>query len=168
MLLTCTAGVKTLTGYRSLAFHPVFHDQTRRLFGGRHPLWGIGVTSLIAEISRPAACSARMADSRPAPGPFTQTSTRFKPRSIASLAADSAAICAANGVLFREFRNVPPLPPLDQLIVCPCRSARVTIVLLKVALIWATPIESTCRSRLRERLRLALANLLPPRNKVSY
>ena len=48
-----------------------FNDQTRRLFGGRHPLCGIGVTSLIMVTSRPAVCSARMAASRPAPGPLT-------------------------------------------------------------------------------------------------
>ena len=46
-------------------------DQTRRRFGGRQPLWGTGVTSLIRVTSRPTACSARMAASRPAPGPFT-------------------------------------------------------------------------------------------------
>lgn len=46
-------------------------DQTRRRFGGRQPLWGIGVVSRIVAISRPEAESARMADSRPEPGPFT-------------------------------------------------------------------------------------------------
>ena len=46
-------------------------DQTRRRFGGRQPLWGMGVTSLIRVTSRPVACSARIADSRPAPGPLT-------------------------------------------------------------------------------------------------
>ena len=47
---------------------------TRRRFGGRHPLCGIGVTSRIASTFRPTACSARNADSRPAPGPLTSTS----------------------------------------------------------------------------------------------
>jgi hypothetical protein len=108
-------------------------NQTLRRLGGRHPLCGIGVTSLIAEISNPAACSARMADSRPAPGPFTQTSTRFNPNSIASLAAASAASCAAKGVLFRDPLNAPPLPPLDQLSEWPCVSDIVMIVLLNVA-----------------------------------
>ena len=46
-------------------------DQTRRRFGGRQPLWGMGVTSLMRVTSRPVACSARIADSRPAPGPLT-------------------------------------------------------------------------------------------------
>ena len=53
--------------------------ETRRRLGGRQPLCGIGVTSLIAEISSPAACSERIAASRPAPGPFTHTSTFFSP-----------------------------------------------------------------------------------------
>ena len=44
---------------------------TRRRFGGRQPLCGIGVTSLIMVTSRPAACSARIAASRPEPGPLT-------------------------------------------------------------------------------------------------
>ena len=44
---------------------------TRRRFGGRQPLWGIGVTSLIMLTSRPAACRERMAASRPEPGPLT-------------------------------------------------------------------------------------------------
>ena len=42
--------------------------------------------------SRPAACKARIAASRPDPGPFTNTSTVRRPCSIAALAACSAAI----------------------------------------------------------------------------
>ncbi len=79
---------------------------TRRRFGGRQPLCGIGVTSLIIVISRPAACSERIAASRPAPGPLTSTSVDFMPCSIALRAAASAAICAANGVDFFD-----PLKP---------------------------------------------------------
>ena len=48
-----------------------FLDQTRRRLGGRQPLCGIGVTSRMSVILNPAACSARSADSRPEPGPFT-------------------------------------------------------------------------------------------------
>lgn len=44
-------------------------DQTRRRFGGRQPLCGMGVTSRIAVMTKPADCSARTADSRPDPGP---------------------------------------------------------------------------------------------------
>ena len=50
-------------------------NQTRRFFGGRQPLCGIGVLSLMVRTSRPAVASARTADSRPAPGPLTFTST---------------------------------------------------------------------------------------------
>src|SRR3954451_16199608 len=35
--------------------------QTLRRLGGRHPLCGTGVTSLIAPTSRPTACSERIA-----------------------------------------------------------------------------------------------------------
>ena len=74
---------------------------------------GIGVTSRIAEISRPTAWSDRMAASRPAPGPRTNTSTCLSPRSIALRAAFSAAVCAAKGVLLREPLK-PTLPALVQ------------------------------------------------------
>src|SRR5437867_4240208 len=73
----------------------------------------MGVTSLMAEMSSPAACNDRIAASRPEPGPFTHTSTFFKPSEIASFAADSAEICAANGVLLRETLN-PTFPALAQ------------------------------------------------------
>ena len=45
----------------------------------------------MAVISSPTACSDRMAASRPAPGPFTNTSTCFSPYSMALRAAISAA-----------------------------------------------------------------------------
>src|SRR5216117_2178033 len=76
--------------------------QTRRFLGGRHPLCGIGVTSRIERICRPAVASAWIADSRPEPGPCTRTCTRRTPRFIASRAACSAATVAANGVDFLE------------------------------------------------------------------
>src|SRR5206468_11662139 len=60
---------------------------TRRFLRGRQPLCGMGVTSLMVLISRPMAWRARIADSRPEPGPFTRTSTSFKPWPIAWRAA---------------------------------------------------------------------------------
>src|SRR5258705_2881364 len=106
----------------------------------------MGVTSLIAEISRPAACSDRMAASRPPPGPRTHTSTRFIPCPSASRAQASAATWAAKGVLLREPLK-PTLPALAQVMTLPSRSAIVMIVLLKLACTWATPFEPTLRSR---------------------
>ena len=54
-----------------------FHNMsyTRRRLRGRHPLCGIGVTSRIEVMVKPAACSERSADSRPEPGPATSTSS---------------------------------------------------------------------------------------------
>src|ERR1700751_3713550 len=52
---------------------------TRRRFGGRQPLCGIGVTARITTMCSPAAASARTADSRPEPGPFTRPSPLFIP-----------------------------------------------------------------------------------------
>lgn len=82
-----------------------------------------------------------MAASLPAPGPLTQTSTLLTPDSRAILAETSAAIPAAKGVLF--FDPLKPLfPAEDQVITFPRVSVIVTIVLLKVAWIWAIPDDS--------------------------
>src|SRR5438093_5483942 len=109
--------------------------QTRRFLGGRHPLCGIGVTSRIDRICRPAVASAWIADSRPEPGPCTRTCTRFTPNPNASRAHCSAATVAANGVLFLEPLN-PALPDEPHDTVLPCVSVMVMVVLLKVAAMW--------------------------------
>src|SRR5580658_7407193 len=63
------------TGYWVLGTEYWLLLYTRRRFGGRQPLCGIGVVSLIDRTSIPAEASARTADSRPEPGPLTRTST---------------------------------------------------------------------------------------------
>src|SRR3970282_2806349 len=73
-----------------------------RFLGGRQPLCGTGVTSEMLVILKPAALSARTADSRPGPGPLMRTSRFFTPHSCAARPADSAATCAANGDDFCE------------------------------------------------------------------
>src|SRR5579875_2998611 len=108
-------------------------SHTLRRLGGRQPLWGIGVTSEIVPTSRPVACSDRIAVSRPEPGPFTNTSTLRMPCSCARRAAASAAICAANGVDFRE--PLKPTWPADAHdTTLPIGSVIETIVLLNVLL----------------------------------
>src|ERR1700675_4244913 len=82
---------------------------TLRRLGGRQPLCGTGVTSLMPETSMPVFWIERIAVSRPEPGPFTSTSTLRTPCSIPARAAFSAAICAANGVDLREPLN-PTFP----------------------------------------------------------
>src|SRR4030067_131918 len=57
---------------------------SRRL-GGRQPLCGTGVTSLMLVIFSPIAFRARTADSRPGPGPLMWISTFFTPHSRAAL-----------------------------------------------------------------------------------
>src|SRR5689334_23955587 len=118
--------------------------QTLRRFGGRQPLCGIGVTSLIERICNPAAASAWMADSRPLPGPCTRTCTRLTPMPNASLAHISAATVAANGVDFLEPLKFA-FPDDAHATALPCMSVIVTIVLLKVAFTWAMPSASTTR-----------------------
>src|SRR3954464_6428332 len=112
--------------------------QTLRRLGGRHPLCGTGVTSLMVPTSRPTACNERIAVSRPEPGPFTNTSTLRMPCSCARRAAASAAICAANGVDLREPLK-PTWPALAHEITLPIGSVIETIVLLNVLLMWACP-----------------------------
>src|SRR3954447_2309452 len=115
--------------------------QTLRRFGGRQPLCGVGVTSLIVPTSRPTACSERIAVSRPEPGPLTKTSTLRMPCSCARRAAASAAICAANGVDLRE--PLKPTWPADaHEITAPVGSVMETIVLLNVLLMCAWPWET--------------------------
>src|SRR5262249_38385035 len=113
-------------------------DYTRRFFGGRQPLWGSGVTSSMALTVRPALCRAVMADSRPEPGPLTRTSISFRPIFGALSAAVWAARCAATGVLLR-LPLTPTVPADAKHNVSPLVSLIVTMVLLNVALIWATP-----------------------------
>ena len=96
-------------------------------------------------IFSPAACNARIADSRPEPGPFTKTSTCRIPFSMAFFAAASAARCAANGVLLRDPLN-PWLPALAQTTTFPARSVMVMIVLLNDAWTCATPVCTCLRS----------------------
>src|SRR3954471_156273 len=134
--------------------------QTRRFLGGRQPLWGSGVTSSIALIDRPEACSAVMALSRPEPGPLTLTSTSLTPYFVAVAAAVSAARWAANGVLLR-LPLKPTVPDEAQHSASPLGSVIVTVVLLNVALIC-----TTARLTLRRVLRflaLATGRLLPGR-----
>src|SRR5262245_48763364 len=98
----------------------------------------------------PPACRAVMADSRPEPGPLTRTSISFRPNLDAFSAAVSAARWAAKGVLLR-LPLKPTVPADAKHSVSPLVSVMVTMVLLNVALMWATP---------RLTLRLALRFLL--------
>src|SRR5258706_10184962 len=117
----------------------------------------MGVTSLIDLMSRPDAARARMADSRPAPGPFTLTSMLRTPCSCASCAAFWAATCAANGVPLRDPLK-PIRPALDHARRLPIGSEIATIVLLNDAAMEATPCGMFFRSlRLPDCLRAAAA-----------
>src|SRR5690554_6912740 len=98
----------------------------------------MGVASVMLCTRKPAALSARTADSRPGPVPLTSTSTFFTPSSAAAVAARSLATLAANGVLLREPRKPEP-PAVAQERALPWRSVIVMMVLLKEAWIWAIP-----------------------------
>src|SRR6266536_2982347 len=128
----------------------VARHQTRLRFGGRQPLCGIGVTSLMPATSMPTFWIERMAVSRPDPGPFTTTSTLRTPCSIARRAAVSAACWAAYGVDLREPLK-PTLPADAHAITFPSWSAIVMIVLLNDDLMCAVPYAMFLRSRRRGR-----------------
>src|SRR4029078_9604431 len=113
--------------------------------------------------TRPTACSARSADSRPEPGPQTSTSSVRMPCSCALRDTSSAATCAANGVDLREPLN-PCAPADDQAIELPCASVMVIIVLLNEELTWATPDEMFLRSRRRTRVASLAIKILPEVN----
>jgi len=85
--------IKSITTYRDLIPNQAVY--TLLFFGGLHPLCGNGVTSLIITTSIPLFEIALIELSRPEPGPFTYTSTFFKPASTAVFAASDAAIWAA-------------------------------------------------------------------------
>ena len=84
------------------------------------------------------APSDRMAVSRPEPGPLTKTSIFFMPWSMARRPAASAAIWAAKGVDLREPLK-PTVPAEAHEITAPVGSVIVTMVLLNVLLMWASP-----------------------------
>jgi hypothetical protein len=92
----------------------------------------MGVTSRIDLISKPAVVSARTADSRPAPGPFTFTSSDRMPTALAALPALSAACVAAKGVPLRDPLK-PIAPALDHDTTLPSGSVIVMTVLLNEA-----------------------------------
>src|SRR5580698_5789318 len=99
----------------------------------------MGVRSRIERTSSPAVASARTADSRPAPGPLTRTSTDLNPDSLALFAAVSEACCAANGVPLRDPRK-PSDPELDHDSTFPMGSVIVMMVLLKEACTCTNPV----------------------------
>src|SRR4029077_14492421 len=94
-------------------------------------------TSSMALIVSPADCKPVIALSRPEPGPFTRTSISFTPNFAALSAHVSAARCGAKGVLLR-LPLKPDVPAVAQHKTSPFKSVIVTVVLLNVALIWAT------------------------------
>src|SRR5215472_14052256 len=86
-----------------------------------------------------------MAVSRPEPGPFTNTSTLRMPWSMARRAAASAAICAANGVDFRDPLK-PTCPEDAHEMTFPTGSVMETMVLLNVLRMCACPWATFFRS----------------------
>lgn len=111
---------------------------------------GIGVTSWMERTRIPALAMARIAESRPLPGPFTRTSTVRIPLATAARAADSPALWAANAVFLREPRN-PIAPELLCATTLPSVSVKLMSVLLNVAMMYARPCGTNLRSRLRLR-----------------
>src|SRR5450759_3657869 len=113
---------------------------TRRFLGGRQPLCGTGVISAMVRTFNPIDCTARMALSRPGPGPLTIRSTSWMPIEMAALIACSAARRAAKGVLLR-LPLKPADPALPQQTALPWVSVTVTMVLLNDAYTCTCPVD---------------------------
>ena len=113
----------------------------RRAFGGRGPLCGTGVMSLMAVIWIPLVEKARIDDSRPAPTPDTTTETSFTPIAAARSPTSSPTLAAANGVPFLAPEN-PSDPEEDHVTMLPDLSPRHILVLLKVASTYSMPVSS--------------------------
>src|SRR3989344_5004192 len=97
--------------------------------GGRGPLCGIGVMSLMLNIAKPLAFNDLTEDSLPAPTPFTRTCTSRRPNPWALATASLTITVAAYGVAF--FGPLKPQCPADDHDkTLPLISVRVTIVLL--------------------------------------
>src|SRR5688572_21858810 len=109
----------------------------------------MGVVSRMVITRMPALAIARIADSRPPPGPFTRTSHWCIPASCAFLAASNAACCAAKGVPLREPRK-PRAPADDCAIRFPSRSVIEIIVLLNDAAMCTMPLGTFFFSFLRK------------------
>src|SRR5690606_38955427 len=92
----CAAADANRSGCPELSGRPPAGSrQTRRRLEGLTPLCGIGVTSRMLVMVKPTAWSARIALSRPEPGPLISTSSVRTPCSAAFLPASSAATWAA-------------------------------------------------------------------------
>ena len=90
------------------------------------------MTSLMERTRTEVPWIARMAASRPGPGPLTKMSTSCSPKLIAAAMTCSAATLAAKGVLFLDPLK-PDAPALLPITALPSWSEIVTIVLLKEA-----------------------------------
>ena len=154
-----TGGYGSSTGQRMVSHFAPFQEQLHPLVLRQEPAHGSRVTRDVSTLRRlevgtrragsrdvldgpttstPVFWIVRIAVSRPEPGPFTTTSTRRIPCSMARRAAVSAASCAANGVDLREPLK-PTLPADAHAMVLPCWSVKVMIVLLNDDLMWAVP-----------------------------
>src|SRR3989344_5764542 len=104
-------------------------NYTRRTFGGRGPLCGIGVTSCMDNISNPWFANDRIAASRPEPTPRTNTWICIGPDFLSFSVNAPTIFEAANGVAFLGPEN--PSDPADaHASTFPFSSVTVTTVLL--------------------------------------
>src|SRR3989344_5843528 len=108
------------------------HNYTRLGLGGRGPLCGIGVASLIERIWMPLPEKARRTDSRPAPTPRIITDASFSPIIMLFSPRNSPTLAAAYGVDFLAPEK-PSAPALEDTMAFPLSSVIIAFVLLKVA-----------------------------------
>jgi hypothetical protein len=116
--------------------------QTRRFFGGRQPLCGIGVTSVMLVTLKPALVQRAHGGLTAWAWSLDVDVEIHHAEFLRRAPARDAATCAANGVLLREPRKPEP-PAVAHASALPWRSVIVMMVLLKDAWTWAIP-SATC------------------------
>src|SRR3989338_11556323 len=107
----------------------VLRAYTLLALGGRGPLCGTGVASLMLCTCAPLETKLRMADSRPEPTPFTTTEISRTPIVVALAATASPTLAAAKGVPFLAPLK-PSMPLEEKATTFPFSSVRVRRVLL--------------------------------------
>ena len=112
----------------------IYINYTLLLLGAFGPLCGMGVASVIDNISKPLLGNDLKAVSRPEPMPFIKTATLVGPDFFVFSAKAAIILEAAKGVAF--LGPLKPKEPADnQAMALPLASVIVIIVLLNVAFI---------------------------------
>ena len=77
-----------------LVYYKRYYSYIRLFLGGRHPLWHIGVLSLIVQTTKPIDLAVFATEKRPLPIPLMKIEINRMLRSLISLSTFSITTCA--------------------------------------------------------------------------